>query len=827
VVEPDSDRKRLWSDVPWLGPWLRRRAIRSFARQASPEAAGVLAEFATQCQEERLLALTVKALESFGNPLCIDRICAVWTATRHSILADLIRRNHWIASSSAQIRVLTALKMQRLDLILSGGPEVVDPLVQICQDADSEIADGARECLGKLKNPAAIDALCGRWFQRRETPVAEALEQAGYIASQPLSVRVWTALKARRRELVTARGPEVVESLIAGAKDADPSLAQEAAAALRELSDPQAQEALCRCVIDGEETDARPAAISARFAPREPSQRALFYFLTEQWEAYENLDFDQRFLGRAYENGNRKLRCRIAEKGRQCGRTEWLGAIVGARHERRLSEMTGEEWEAAAAVLNENKRWEDSWQLAQVAPADWSVRLVTNLQNARWNPPQEQDREAFAALSRLLEGCREEPPFLGRLLRNARLLEGHGDAVGCMILSRDGLTLASGSHDRSIRLWSVHESAAIQTLEGHTDWVDCLALSPDKRVLASGGRDRTVMLWRWPDGQMLHRLQGHTEEVRSLAFSGDGRVLASCGSDTSVRLWSVPEGEPIARLNGHSDVVTCLARSPHGGLFASGSYDNDVRLWSFDEAQPVATLKGHRAMVNCVVFTPDGQHLISGSKDRSIMIWSLADRMQLRRLKGHRDDVTCLAISPDGCLMASGSWDTTIRLWRLPGGEPLDTLGASDTNDGHESWIGCLTFSPDGKVLASGGFDRTARLWSVPGGAPLKILEGHQDRVTCICFSPDGRALITGGADRTIRIWKSELARLRQIPIGQATVEDFEWVENVRSNSRLSEAERGWIEFLFALMRARRRYDIELGEAARISVGEFDIELEP
>ncbi|MBI2947385.1 MAG: HEAT repeat domain-containing protein [Verrucomicrobia bacterium] len=827
MVESNSYRKRLWSEVPFFGPWRRRRAIRALAHQASPEAAGILAEFATLCRDNRLLSLTLAALESFSSPACIDRICAVWAATRHPILTDLIRGKNWIASSPAQIRVLTALKSGRVEAILAGESEVIDPLVESCSDADSEIASGARECLGQLRSPAAIDALCARWVRKRETAVAAAVEQAGYVANQPLSARVWTALKAGHRTLLTDGGLEVVEPLVAAAKDSDPEIAQPAAEALQELTDPQAQEALCGLVIDGEEAAARHAAISAHYAPRDPLQRALFYFLTAQWDAYENLDFDQRLLGRAYEAGNRKLRCRIAEKGRQCGRTEWLTAIVGARHERRLGEMTDEEWEAAVAVLRENKRWEDCWQLAQVAPADWSVRLLTNLKHAGWKPRLEQDREALAALSRAVEGCREEPPFLGRLLRNAELLEGHGDAVTCLVLSRDGVTLASASQDQTVRLWRPGDQAFSKALRGHTDWVDCLALSPDERALASGSRDNTVILWRWPEGELLHRLQGHTDDVRCLAFSHDGGVLASGGSDTSIRLWSAPDGQSISRLTGHSDVVTCLAFSPQGDVLASGSYDNDVRLWSLSEARPIATLKGHKAMVNCLALTQDGEHVISGSKDRSIMIWSLSDRTKLRRLKGHRDDVTCLAISPDGSLLASGSWDTTARLWGLPGGELLDTLGAAETNDGHESWVSCLAFSPDGKVLVSGGFDHTVRLWSVPGGAPLKTLEGHQDRVKCVRFSPDGRTLITGSADRTIRIWKSELARLRRLPVGRTTVEDFEWVENVLSNSKLSDAERGWIEFLFALMRARRRYDIEVGEAARISIGEFDIELEP
>jgi len=40
------------------------------------------------------------------------------------------------------------------------------------------------------------------------------------------------------------------------------------------------------------------------------------------------------------------------------------------------------------------------------------------------------------------------------------------------------------------------------------------------------------------------------------------------------------------------------------------------------------------------------------------------------------------------------------------------------------------------------------------------------------------------------------------------------------------DVERAWMELLAALMRWRRRFDIHLGDASKISVGEFDIELE-
>jgi WD40 repeat protein len=64
-------------------------------------------------------------------------------------------------------------------------------------------------------------------------------------------------------------------------------------------------------------------------------------------------------------------------------------------------------------------------------------------------------------------------------------------------------------------------------LGGHTDWVYCVAFSPRGKLIASGSKDKSIKLWDGETGQNMATFQGHTGHICSLAYSPDGRMLAS------------------------------------------------------------------------------------------------------------------------------------------------------------------------------------------------------------------------------------------------------------------------------------------------------------
>ncbi|KAJ9267667.1 hypothetical protein DTO195F2_1 [Paecilomyces variotii] len=170
-----------------------------------------------------------------------------------------------------------------------------------------------------------------------------------------------------------------------------------------------------------------------------------------------------------------------------------------------------------------------------------------------------------------------------------RTLEGHTFSVWTVAFSPDSQLLASGSFDSTAKLWDIstevlqgnfiEKRAAQQTIDGHLGSVGIITFSPDGKMLASGSIDRTVKLWDAITGTLLQTLEGHLDFIRTVKFSLDGRFLISGSNDGIVKLWDTSAGTLRHTLNSHLGAVRAVALSPDCQLLASAFTDNTVKIW--------------------------------------------------------------------------------------------------------------------------------------------------------------------------------------------------------------------------------------------------------
>lgn len=289
----------------------------------------------------------------------------------------------------------------------------------------------------------------------------------------------------------------------------------------------------------------------------------------------------------------------------------------------------------------------------------------------------------------------------------ANTFTGHSEAVASVAISPDGQTVASGSHDQTVKLWNLQTGKLTRTLYGHTQPVLSVAMSPDGQQIISGSLDETIKQWNISTGQQIRSLKtdGYVAWNNAIAISKDSQTLATGSTDKTVRLWNFATGQRTRTLYGHSLPVLAVAISPDGQTLASGSSDKTVKLWNINNGQPLKTLVGHTGWVTCVAVSPNNQIVASGSLDKSIKLWNPNTGELIRTISGHNYSVMSIVISPDGKTIASGGLDGEIRLWNLETGQLLNTIGA------HSKQVVSLTMSQDGKTLVSGSSDDTIKVW--------------------------------------------------------------------------------------------------------------------
>ncbi len=692
-------RERLYSRAPLIGGWRRRGAARALARDGSARAMKALAEAVARGNDEAVREIALTALQQAADWRGISSVCGVWADTRHPDLTALLVEKQWVASTPPEVRVLSALKVGRLEVVTEGDAAVIEALAQACEDADPTVAGRARELLPRL-------------------------------------------------------GSE------------------------------EAQEALCQLLIERDLHFARDVAIAAGYVPQNEGQRALFFFMTEQWERYELLDFDRQLLRTAYALAEDHLRQRIREKLRAAGRTDFLTIMTGEDYRARAAEMSAGELDFLLQALAANREWPILWKLVFEVPFIWGVRIVRALKSGDWQPAGD-DQPVFEALAWLVD---QDLPT------------------------------------RAEELDHLFPLALLQARARVPGRINDVAFSPARPLIAIGTGQRKLVLWNYQQAKRERVLNGFEHSIGHVTFTSDDDLLCAertnaAGVPCAIYGW---DGDRLFRLGQHVGSVTAMAPVGTSRLFSTGR-DHEIAVWDVSTRRQVAWRRA-QYWARAVCVSADSQQ--AALLHRGLELVTLPGLEHLA-FGGSSNVARHAAFSPDSGALIVGKFNGDVVVYKHTRTGRLARERGSLTR--HEGRVEGVKVLQGRSIAVTVGSEGRVQFTALEDHAPLGEVQVPLGQVTSLHVSPDESFAAIGNSEAWLSLWDLRVMDVQKLltrPFARALPSVLKTLNVLVENENLHPNARRALEFADCVLRHRSRFDIEIGEAPTIMMGEFDIEID-
>lgn len=308
--------------------------------------------------------------------------------------------------------------------------------------------------------------------------------------------------------------------------------------------------------------------------------------------------------------------------------------------------------------------------------------------------------------------------------------------------SLDGQKFAWGmaADDNGIYIWD-RATDTVRCLRGHESSVWCLVWSPDGTQLASGSMDKTVRIWDVEEGSAVHTLPVD-HYVTDVDWSPDGDLLAAAVVKTGLKIWKPATGELFAEPAKPTGAMR-VSWHPNGEQFAVCTNKGWSLLRRSDSSvireQDHPTGGGHD-----IAWNQDGTRL-AVAHGEVVTVWDSAGEQPPVTLRGHLRRVISVAWSPDGARLVTSDDIEEIRIWNWNAPiqpRPIPTEGSLES----------LAWLNDGQTLvAVSAKDHSASYWDATLGSCIRIEQPKVDGP--VLWSPDRRLLaVRAGTDENPKI---------------------------------------------------------------------------
>lgn len=216
-----------------------------------------------------------------------------------------------------------------------------------------------------------------------------------------------------------------------------------------------------------------------------------------------------------------------------------------------------------------------------------------------------------------------------------------------------------------------------KSFKGHLMPISSIAVHPRKSFIATGSDDRTWKIWGVPNGELIMSGEGHSDWVSGLSFDPQGTHLATCSGDSTVKVWDFVKVSCAATFKDHIHPVWDIDFHHSGDFIVTASMDHTSKLLDIKCQKSRSTFRGHVDSVNCASFLPFSNCFATASADKTVSLWDIRTGLCVQTFYGHLNSVN--SVSPN-CRVKYWFTALTVRekLWQHVMQMELSNCGTSE-----------------------------------------------------------------------------------------------------------------------------------------------------
>jgi WD40 repeat protein len=205
------------------------------------------------------------------------------------------------------------------------------------------------------------------------------------------------------------------------------------------------------------------------------------------------------------------------------------------------------------------------------------------------------------------------------------------------------------------------ETGIVKTFKGHSRSVSCIDMSEDNTRMASGSLDRTARIWNIDTGELVAGPFKSKDHVGAVRFSPDSKKLAVLSwTSKSLEVWDVQSQKLDVKVGEHDRLG-----DTHPPVFWTKNNKNIIAVFRFTEVNDNTTIyefdgstlktvgtpfEGHTDRVTGLALSFDDALIASASLDKTIKLWAFESRQLLASFDVQH--VFLLVLSPDSRQLA-------------------------------------------------------------------------------------------------------------------------------------------------------------------------------